>query len=64
MVKFKVETSKNNWIDEFTALRSEDFSYEYDGKNTNKLKGISKSQSKSIKFEDYYNCVFGGEYQK
>ena len=30
----------------------------------NKLKGISKSQSKHIKFEEYYNCLFGGEYQK
>ena len=25
----------------------------------NKLKGIYKSQSKSIKFEEYYNCLFG-----
>ena len=30
----------------------------------NKLKGISKSQSKKIKFEEYYNCLFGGEYQQ
>ena len=29
----------------------------------NKLKGISKSQSKIIKFEEYYNCLFGGKYQ-
>ena len=28
----------------------------------NKIKGISKSQSKHIKFEEYYNCLFGGEY--
>ena len=31
--------------------------------NKNKIKGISKSQSKHIKFEEYYNCLFGGEYQ-
>ena len=30
----------------------------------NKIKGISKSQSKHIKFEEYYNCLFGKEYQK
>ena len=30
----------------------------------NKLKVISQSQSKHIKFEEYYNCLFGGEYQK
>ena len=29
-----------------------------------KLKGVSKSQSKNIKFEEYYNCLFGGEYQR
>ena len=29
-----------------------------------KLKGISKSQSENIKFEEYYNCLFGREYQK
>ena len=28
------------------------------------LKGVSKSQSKHIKFEEYYNCLFGGKYQK
>ena len=27
-------------------------------------KGISKSQSKHIKFDEYKNCLFGGEYQK
>ena len=29
-----------------------------------KLKGISKSQSKHNKFEGFYNCFFGEEYQK
>ena len=28
------------------------------------LKGVSKSQSKNIKFEEYYNCLFGGKYQQ
>ena len=30
----------------------------------NQIKGISKSQSKHIKFEEFYNCLFGGEHQK
>ena len=30
----------------------------------NKLKGVSKSHSKIIKFEEYYNCLFGGKYQQ
>ena len=29
-----------------------------------KLKGISESQSKNIKFEEYKNCLDGKEYQK
>ena len=28
------------------------------------MKGISKPQAKGIKFEEYYNCLFGGEYRK
>ena len=30
----------------------------------NKLKGISKSQSKNIKFEEYEKCLDGKEYQR
>ena len=33
-------------------------------KTKNKIKGISKSQSKHIKFEEYYNCLFGKKYQR
>ena len=29
----------------------------------NKSKSISKSQSKNIVFEEYYNCQLGGKYQ-
>ena len=28
------------------------------------MKGNSKPQPKNIKFEEDYNCLFGGEYQK
>ena len=51
--KFKVETPENIWIDEFVALRSKYYALKcgYDSKN--KLKGISKSSSKNIKFEEY-----------
>ena len=64
--KFKIETPKNIWIDEFVCLRSKAYSFKCKNKdeNKNKIKGISKSQSKHIKFEEYYNCLFGGEYQK
>ena len=28
------------------------------------MKGVSKYYSKNIKFEDYYNCLFGEKYQQ
>ena len=62
--KFKIETPKNIWIDEFICLRSKMYAFKCGNDSKNKLKGISKSQSKLIKFEEYYNCLFGGEYQK
>ena len=64
--KFKIETPKNIWIDEFVCLRSKAYSFKCkDNKeDKNKIKGISKSQSKHIKFEEYYNCLFGKEYQR
>ena len=64
--KFKIETPKNIWIDEFVCLRSKASSFKCNDnkENKNKLKGISKTQSKHIKFEECYNCLFGGEYQK
>ena len=40
------------------------YSFKCGEHSKNKLKGISKSQSSHIKFEEYYNCLFGGEYQK
>ena len=64
--KFKTETPKNFWIDEFVCLRSRAYSFKCknNDENKNKMKGVSKSQPKHIKFEEYYNCLFGGEYQK
>ena len=64
--KFKIETPKNNWIDEFVCLRSKAYTFKCKDNNesANKIKGISKSQSKHIIFQEYYNCLFGGDYQK
>ena len=63
---FKIETPLNIWIDKFVCLRSKAYSFKCknNDENKNKIKGISKSQSSHIKFEEYYNCLFGGEYQK
>ena len=62
--KFKIEAPKNIWIDELVCLRSKMCSVKCGNDSKNKLKGISKSQSTYIKFEEYYNCLPGGEYQK
>ena len=64
--KFKIETPKNICIDEFICFRSKAYSFKCknNDENKNKIKAISKSQSKHIKFEEYYNCLFGGEYQR
>ena len=51
-------------IDKFVCLRSKKYSFKCGDDSKNKLKGISKAQSKHTKFEEYYNCLFGGEYQK
>ena len=47
-------------------MRSKAYSFKCKDKdeNKNKMKRISKPQSKHIKFEEYYNCLFDREYQK
>ena len=52
MGKFKIETPKNFWIDEFVCLRSEMYGVKGGNDSKNELKGISKSQSKHIKLEE------------
>ena len=60
---FKIETPKNIWIDEFVCLRSKMYAFKCGKDSKNKLKGISKSQSRNIKFEEYKKCLDGEEYQ-
>ena len=55
--KFIIETPKNNWIDEFVCLRSKMYVFKCGDDSKNKLKGVSKTQSKNIKFEEYKNCL-------
>ena len=61
MGKFKIETPKNIFIDEFIALRSKMYAFECGVDSKNRLKGISKAQSKNIKFEQYKICLDGEE---
>ena len=62
--QFEIETPKNIWIDDFVCLRSKICSFKCGHDIQNKLKGISKSQTKLFKFEDYKKCLDGEEYQR
>ena len=64
VVKYKIETPESIWIDGFVCLKSKAYSFKCGGESSNKLKGISKSQSKKNKLEEYYNCLFGGEFRR
>ena len=50
--KFKIETPKNTWIDEFICLRRKMYAFKGGNDSKNKLKGTSKSQSKNNKIEE------------
>ena len=50
--KLEIETPKNIWIDEFIRLRSKCYAFKFGYDSKNKLKGISESESKIIKFEE------------
>ena len=62
--KFKIETPKNIWIDEFVCLRSKMYAFKCGNDSKIKLKSVSKSQSKNIKIEEYKKCLDGEEYQR
>ena len=61
---FKIENPKSIWIDEFICLRSKMYANNCGDDSKNNLKGISKSQSKNIKFEEYKKSLDGEEYQR
>ena len=63
--KFSIETHlKRIIMDEFTVLRSKMYAFNLGGDSKNKVRGISKSYSKNIKFEEYKKCLNGEKYQE
>ena len=62
--KFKIETPKIFSINEFIWLRSKMYTLKCVDDSNKKLKGVSKSHSKNIKFDEYKKRLDGGEYQK
>ena len=59
--KVEIETPKIIFIDEFIALRSKMYAFKCEDDSKNRLKGISKAQSKKIKFEECKICLDGEE---
>ena len=53
--KYKIETPKNVWIDGFVCLRSKMYAFKCGDDSQNKLKGISKSQSKILNLKNIKN---------
>ena len=51
--KFKIETSKNVWINELVSLRRKMYAFECGDEIKNTREGISISYSKNINFEEY-----------
>ena len=62
--KLEIENPNNVFVEEFFCLRSKVYSFESGSENKNVLPGICKSQSKNVKFEEVYNCLVGGDYEK
>ena len=63
MVNLK-ETPENVFIDECICLRGKVYAFKCGDASKNKLKGISKSQSKIVRFGEYKKCLDGSDYQK
>ena len=61
---FKIETTRNIWIDEFVCLITKVYSFKCKDDNEKKLKGISKSQSKHFEFEEYKKFLDGEKNEK
>ena len=59
--KFKIETPKCIWKDEFIALRSKCYALKCGDDSKNKSKCISTSPTKFIKFVEYNICLDGEE---
>ena len=62
--KFELDTPEYIWIDEFFSPRSKMYSFNSGNDSKNNLKGISLSQPKYIKFEEYKKCLDGNDYKK
>ena len=62
--KFKIETPKNIWIDEFVCLRSKMYAFKCDDDSKNEVKGVCKSQLENFEFDENRNCLNGEEYQR
>ena len=57
VAKFKIETAKSICLNDFICLGRKAYSFKCGSDNKNKKKGFSESQSKNLRFEEYYNYL-------
>ena len=57
--RIKIETLKSILIDEFIVSRSKCYAFNCGDVSKNKLKDVSKSQSKIFNFQEYKKCLHG-----
>ena len=62
--KFRLETPKKFWIDEFVCLRSKMYRFNCGTNSKKKLKVVSKTQSNYLKFGEYKKCLDGEQNQR
>ena len=62
--RFKIETPKNIWIDEFICLRSKMHAFKCEDHSKSKLKDVSKPYSENIEFYENKKYLDGVEYQQ
>ena len=59
-----MKLQKNIRIDKFVCLRSKMYAFICGDDYKNKLKGVSKSYFKNIRFEEYKKCLDDKKYQQ
>ena len=64
MGKFKIEMPAYIWSNEFVCLRSKMYAFKCGNDSKNKMKGVSKSQSKIINIQEYKKSLDREEYQR
>ena len=61
-VEFKIQITWKVWMDNFIWVILKEFAFKIG--NDNKKVFFPNSRSKSFQFEEYWHCLFRGDYQR